>query len=228
MDDASPAVFAAADVHYLPSGGARAAAVLAADAVFSAVLAERTVLLPRVLPYRPGEFFLRELPPLQAVLAGVSRLGLLVIDGYADLDPAGRPGLGAHAHAAFGVPVIGVTKTRFRTATHAVEVLRGRSARPLFVTAAGMPAAQAKVVASTAMQPPMKRVLDNHALTRSFCTELISSFSPARSRRAERCPICRADQPMRGLASSPGYRLRDVRLPEDQEGGDAPGVRVML
>src|SRR5207253_2502886 len=81
MDEASPAVFAAADVHYLPSGGARAAAVLAADAVFSAVLAEQTVLLPQVLPYRPGEFFLRELPPLQAVLAGMSRLGLLVIDG---------------------------------------------------------------------------------------------------------------------------------------------------
>jgi deoxyribonuclease V len=143
MDAGSPEVFAAADVHYLPSGRARAAAVLAADAVFSAVLAERTVLLPQVLPYRPGEFFLRELPPLRAVLAGVSRLGLLVIDGYADLDPAGRPGLGAHAHAAFSVPVIGVAKTRLRTATHAVEVLRGRSARPLFVTAAGIPAAQA-------------------------------------------------------------------------------------
>jgi deoxyribonuclease V len=71
----------------------------------------------------------------------VPRLGLLVIDGYADLDPAGRPGLGAHAHAAFGVPVIGVAKTRFRTATHAVEVLRGRSAWPLFVTAAGLPVA---------------------------------------------------------------------------------------
>jgi deoxyribonuclease V len=122
---------------------ARAVAVLAADAAFSAVLAERTVLLPQVLPYRPGEFFLRELPLLRAVLAGLPRLGLFVIDGYADLDPAGRPGLGAHAHAAFGVPVIGVAKTRFRTATHPVEVLRGRSARPLFVTAAGMPLDQA-------------------------------------------------------------------------------------
>jgi deoxyribonuclease V len=101
------------------------------------------VLVPRVLPYRPGEFFLRELPPLRAVFAGVSGLGLLVVDGYADLDPAGRPGLGAHAHAAFGVPVIGVAKSRFRTASHAVEILRGSSARPLFVTAAGMPPAEA-------------------------------------------------------------------------------------
>ena len=49
------------------------------------------------------------------------------------------PGLGAHAHAEFGVPVIGVAKTVFRTATHAVPVLRGRNAsRPLYVTAAGM------------------------------------------------------------------------------------------
>lgn len=142
-DTGSPEVFAAADVHYLPGGGARAAAVLAANAVFSTVLAERTVLIPWVLPYRPGEFFLRELPSLRAVLAGVSGLGLLVVDGYADLDPAGRPGLGAHAHAAFGVPVIGVAKSRFRTASQALEVRRGSSAQPLFVTAAGLPPAAA-------------------------------------------------------------------------------------
>ena len=36
-----------------------------------------------------------------------------------------------------------MAKTRFRTASHAVEVLRGSSARPLFVTAAGMPPALA-------------------------------------------------------------------------------------
>jgi deoxyribonuclease V len=69
--------------------------------------------------------------------------GLLVAGGYADLDPGGRPGLGAHAHAEFGIPVIGVAKSRFRTATHAVPVVRGSSGRPLFVTAAGMPAADA-------------------------------------------------------------------------------------
>ncbi len=130
---------AAADVHYLSSGGARAAAVLAGDAAFVDVLAERTAVVPEVLAYRPGELFVRELPPLRAVLDGVRGLRLLVIDGYADLDPAGRPGLGAHAHAEFGIPVIGVAKSPFRTATHAMAVLRGNSARPLFVTAAGMP-----------------------------------------------------------------------------------------
>ena len=95
------------------------------------------------MPYRPGEFYLRELPPLHAVLDGLSGLGLLVVDGYADLDPGGRPGLGAHAYAEFGIPVIGVAKSRFRTATHAVPVVRGPSVRPLFVTAARIPRADA-------------------------------------------------------------------------------------
>ena len=94
-------------------------------------------------PYRPGEFYRRELPPLRAILDDLSGLGLLVVDGYADLDPSGRPGLDAHAHAEFGIPVIGVAKSRFRTATHAEPVVRGSSARPLFVTAAGMPTADA-------------------------------------------------------------------------------------
>ncbi len=131
-------MYAAADVHYPAGGGARAAAVLAADPAFSAVLGERIAMVPEVAAYRPGEFFARELPPLRAVLSGVSGLVLLVVDGYVDLDPAGRPGLGAYAHAEFGVPVIGVAKTAFRTASHALPVLRGRSGRPLFVTAAGM------------------------------------------------------------------------------------------
>jgi deoxyribonuclease V len=138
-----PGVCAAVDVHYLRTGGAQAAAVLAADAAFAHVLAERTAVVARVPAYRPGELYLRELPPLRAVLHDLSGLGLLVVDGYADLDPGGRPGLGAHAHAEFGIPVIGVAKSRFRTATHAVPVVRGSSARPLFVTAAGMPAADA-------------------------------------------------------------------------------------
>jgi deoxyribonuclease V len=135
--------FVAADVHYLRSGGARAAAIVSSDASFPDVLAERTQFLPDVLPYRPGEFYLRELPPLRAVLDGLSPAGLLVAGGYADLDPDGRPGLGAHAHAEFGIPVIGVAKTAFHTASHARPVLRGTSARPLFITAAGMPRSDA-------------------------------------------------------------------------------------
>ena len=129
----------AADVHYPASGGARAAAVVSADAGFLRLVADRVALVPDVQPYRPGQFYLRELPPLRAALDGLTGMTLLVVDGFADLDPDGRPGLGAHAHAEFAVPVIGVAKSAFRAATHAVPVLRGTSARPLYVTAAGMP-----------------------------------------------------------------------------------------
>ena len=92
------------------AGGARAAAVTAGDAAFPAVQAEWTVLVPAVLPYQPRQFFLRELPPLRAVLAPVRNPGRPVTDGHADPDPVGRPGLGAHAHPASGVPVTGVAR----------------------------------------------------------------------------------------------------------------------
>lgn len=142
-------ICAAVDVQYAAisqsasgSARARAAVVTAADPTFAVVLRERTVVVADVPPYRPGEFFLRELPPARAVLASLGdqmNLGLIVVDGYVDLDPAGRPGLGAYVRDEFGVPVIGVAKSAFRSATHAIPVLRGGSARPLFVTAAGMP-----------------------------------------------------------------------------------------
>jgi deoxyribonuclease V len=143
MTRSQSGVVAAVDVHYPVSGGARAAAVLAVDAAFARVVAERVTTVEEVLPYRPGEFYLRELPPLRALLASMDLPRLAVIDGYADLDPDGRPGLGAYVHAEFGLPVIGVAKSPFRTATHAIPVLRGASARPLFVTAAGLPRADA-------------------------------------------------------------------------------------
>jgi deoxyribonuclease V len=72
------------------------------------------------------------------VLSRAGQLDLLVVDGYVDLDPDGRPGLGAHAHREFEVPVVGVAKTAFRSAVHAIPVCRGQATRPLYVTAAGL------------------------------------------------------------------------------------------
>lgn len=135
--------FAAVDVHYPATGGARAALVIAVDASFASLIEERTADLVEVAPYRPGAFALRELPAVRAVLTDAGPLDLLIVDSYVHLDAAGRPGLGAHAHAAFGVPVIGVAKTAFRGAVHAIEVHRGSASRPLYVTAAGIPPDQA-------------------------------------------------------------------------------------
>lgn len=135
--------YAAVDVHYPATGGATAALLIAADPTFGTVILERTVRLADVAPYRPGRFFARELPAVRAVLSDVGRLDLLVVDGYVDLDPYGRPGLGAYVHAEFAMPVIGVAKTTFSGATHATEVYRGTANRPLYITAVGIPTEQA-------------------------------------------------------------------------------------
>lgn len=145
--------FAAVDVHYLGDVGARAALVTSADPRFATFAGSRTALVPTPGPYRSGELYLRELPPLRAVLTGETELALIVIDGYVDLDPHGRPGLGAYVYAEFGAPVIGVAKTRFATATHAAQVRRGRSGRPLYVTAAGLTVADAARMVSEMAGP---------------------------------------------------------------------------
>jgi deoxyribonuclease V len=137
--------YGAVDVHYPDEGGARAALVVAADPRFATLVEERVAFVDAVPAYRPGFFFERELPAIRAVLAPVD---LLVVDGYVDLDPEGRPGLGAHVHAEIGRPVIGVAKTAFRSATHAVPVVRGTGARPLYVTAAGIPVGDAAALVS--------------------------------------------------------------------------------
>jgi deoxyribonuclease V len=145
--------FGAVDVHYPDAGGAFAALVVAGDAEFATVVGEHVVRLDRVAPYQPGRFFLRELPAIAAVLASTDPVDLLVVDGYVDLDPHGRPGLGAHVHAQLGVPVIGVAKTAFGPATQAAPVLRGTSTRPLFVTAAGLPVERAAALVAAMAGP---------------------------------------------------------------------------
>jgi deoxyribonuclease V len=142
------AISMAVDVHYIGDAVARAAMVAAPERSFSHITRSQTAMVPVNAPYKPGEFYLRELPPLRAVIQACDELVLIVIDGYVDLDSDGRPGLGAHINAEFGVPVIGVAKTAFRTATHAAQVFRGQSSRPLHVTAAGMTIAEAVLVVS--------------------------------------------------------------------------------
>jgi len=127
----------AVDVCYNEVGGATAALVVCGELAAAMVMAEHVANVPRVAPYEPGALFKRELPCIGAVLALNGPLDLLVVDGYATLDPDGRPGLGAYAADAFNLPVIGVAKTPFRTATHAIEVIRGTATRPLYVTAVG-------------------------------------------------------------------------------------------
>lgn len=133
-------MIACLDVFYRDNGGASAAAVMIAEWASSEPALEKVIAIDAVAPYQPGSFYKRELPCLLAVLAAVPEATVIVIDGYVWLGE-GRPGLGAHLHEALGrkVPVVGVAKTSFQSATTACEILRGTSQRPLYVTAEGMP-----------------------------------------------------------------------------------------
>lgn len=144
-------MLASVDVDYRPEGAVAACIGFARwtdPAPRTEVLFERR---GAAAAYRPGAFYLRELPPILGVLERLPETPeVVVVDGYAWLGN-GRKGLGAHLHAALAgaVAVIGVAKRPFRDADQAigparvVPVLRGRSRRPLLVTAVGMDPEQA-------------------------------------------------------------------------------------
>ena len=98
-------------------------------------------------PYEPGAFYRRELPCLLVVLGLVHtkvpvfarELEVVLVDGYVWLDhEKTHKGIGAHLHEALGVPVIGIAKTAFKGSDFASKVVRGDSAKPLFVTSVGI------------------------------------------------------------------------------------------
>jgi deoxyribonuclease V len=99
--------------------------------------------IEQVSNYEPGAFYKRELPCILKVLQQVnlSLLDAIIVDGYVYLDNNGKYGLGAHLYETLqeAVPVIGVAKSRFYNNTkHVVEVKRGTSNHPLFITAIGI------------------------------------------------------------------------------------------
>ncbi len=136
---------ACVDVDYRDSCGR--AACLTFNAYTDSLPSGRYVVeVAAVAAYEPGQFYLRELPAIEAVLAALpTPPRTIIVDGYVWLAPRQtRPGLGAHLyHALDGrIPVIGVAKSPFSGAV-ATAILRGKSRRPLYVTSAGIDQAQA-------------------------------------------------------------------------------------
>lgn len=120
---------------------ALAAGILFSDWESDAILKQTTSQVDHVEPYQPGQFYKRELPCLIQLIDQLPQLPtLFVVDGFVYLDDEGRMGLGAYLWEHYGrkVPVIGVAKKRFKGNTAAVEITRGNSQTPLFVTAAGI------------------------------------------------------------------------------------------
>ena len=132
-------MIAALDVHYHESHALAACVAVSSwqDAEATHTHAVRTAA---AADYRPGQFFRRELPSLLAVLeASACCFDVVVIDGYVWLD-AERPGLGWHLNESLQhrAAVIGIAKSAYAGCSVARPVLRGRSQKPLFVTAIGI------------------------------------------------------------------------------------------
>ena len=111
-----------------------------------APISEYSSLIKHVDDYISGQFYKRELPCILKILGKVKEsIEILVIDGYVWLDGKHTPGLGAYLYDALNkqVKIIGVAKNSFMGSSHAKKVFRGRSKRPLFVTAAGIALSEA-------------------------------------------------------------------------------------
>jgi len=137
-------MFIAIDAQYGEDKAAKVAAVLFEGWSSNPARQEWVIEVANVAEYEPGAFYKRELPCITAILDLISDpLGCIIVDGYVDLG-VGKPGLGRHLFEYLDgkVPVVGVAKSFF-PGTDAEEVLRGVSARPLFVTAAGISAPEA-------------------------------------------------------------------------------------
>ncbi|MEM8983419.1 MAG: endonuclease V [Pseudomonadota bacterium] len=134
------------DVHY-ENDAASAAGVLFSAWTDPAPLASVRCAREGLADYEPGQFYKRELPVILDLLQRIEDpLDTIVIDGYVHLGPEARAGLGQHLWSALEqrVAIIGVAKNRFVGTPAESELLRGKSAKPLFVTAVGVDLDEAK------------------------------------------------------------------------------------
>lgn len=91
--------------------------------------------------YIPGAFYRRDLPCLIKALASTKHdYTHVLIDGYVHLRDQARKGSGRHLyeHLADSATVIGVAKNPLVVAEDYIQVCRGRSRKPLFISAVGM------------------------------------------------------------------------------------------
>lgn len=130
----------AVDVWY-DGSVAYSAGVLFNDWADTCAVDEVTFNCDDVPEYVPGEFYKRELPVLLGLIDRLQSFpSLIIIDGYVYLEGQQDPGLGKHLYNKLGstVPVIGVAKSPFKGISDEYAVYRGRSSKPLYITAVGI------------------------------------------------------------------------------------------
>lgn len=157
-------MIAAIDAHYRKDH-VKFVCVTFDDWTDTAPKAVHSLTLPEAEGYVPGGFYKRELPGILEILKKINlaMVECIVIDGYVYLDDAGKLGLGGHLFEKLGseIPVIGVAKSVFhKNEKLAVQVFRGKSRKPLYITGVGIePAAAATKIEAMAGQYRMPDIL---------------------------------------------------------------------
>lgn len=97
-------------------------------------------VIESVSGYISGEFYRRELPCILKVYKMIKEdIDLIIIDGFVTLGNS-KKGLGAYLFESLDkkLPVIGVAKTYFRGCENYVEIYRGKSGKPLYISSIGI------------------------------------------------------------------------------------------
>lgn len=100
-------------------------------------------VLENIPDYLSGEFYKRELPCILSLFQKIhsDSIEAIIVDGYVFLDETNKYGLGGHLFESLEkkIPIIGVAKTNFGVHfPQKIEVFRGSSKNPLYVTAIGI------------------------------------------------------------------------------------------
>ncbi|KRB57147.1 endonuclease V [Flavobacterium sp. Root186] len=102
-----------------------------------------TEIIDNVSEYIPGEFYRRELPCILSLLDQIDlkNIEAIIVDGFVYLDDDKKYGLGGYLYEKLNkqIPIIGVAKTNFASIEKDKKaLLRGDSAKPLFITSIGI------------------------------------------------------------------------------------------
>lgn len=103
-------------------------------------------VIDEIEPYISGQFYKRELPCIIQTLKIIEEtIDYIVVDSFVWLDSQIKNGLGAYLYYALDqkIPVVGVAKSMFNSATNYMPVYRGDSIKPLLVSSAGIELAKA-------------------------------------------------------------------------------------
>jgi len=102
-----------------------------------------TEIIDHIEEYIPGEFYKRELPCIISLLNQINlkTIDAIIVDGFVYLDDNKKLGLGGYLYEKLNkeIPIIGVAKNNFATIEkHKKPLFRGKSKKPLFITAIGI------------------------------------------------------------------------------------------